>query len=257
MCILCKKRFISQKELKNHHLLECGLNEVVCNQCLIKFPRNQLNFHNCNPINGSLQMIDYFKDSNQNLIKILNNFSNNPNLTERQNRTLNSNNINQGTMNADEMLPQYNNLYNAITKLASKIEEKFNYIIEEIKEIKQEKNLFCHICKSRKTTDTCVNCNLKFCEMCSNQCKICEINICNKCPIKFEKCKENCKNFLCKICLKIMNGNKKFKIVEHQFEKENLCTKDICCKSRSRRLINSYTIGVMVFILLILYICFK
>ena len=69
---------------------------------------------------------------------------------------------------------------------------------------------------------TYVSCSLKFCEVCVNKCKICDHYICSKCPVKFENCMKDCKNILCKNCLKIMNGNKKFKIVEYQFENEKL-----------------------------------
>ena len=254
VCNLCRKKF-SFKDL-NIHSVECEFFEVYCNQCQDKFPKNIFRNHNCIPYNRSLQILDYLRESNQNLIQIFGNFTNTLNVTERSQPAY-INNLQNPIQNTDEINCILGGLSILLTKLNLKVDEKFNMIMEQIKEIKQERNINCHICKSRKADDTCVTCNLKFCEVCINKCKICELQICNNCPVKFEKCLKECKNFICKNCLKLLNGNKKFKIVENEFDNEKLCTKDVCFTSKSKRFINSYIIGSVIWFILIIYIYFK
>ena len=238
------------------HSIECDLFEVKCEECQVKFPKNQFKNHNCIPINRSLQILDYLEDSNKNLIQILSNFTSTHNSTNSF-KPADIANFQHPIQNNDDILRQLNGLNDMSTKLTLKVEEKFNIILEAMKELKQERNIVCHICKTRKADDTCVTCNQKFCELCANKCKICEREICNNCPLKFEKCLKDCKNFLCKYCLKLINENKKFKIVDYQFEKENLCSKDVCFKSKSKGVIKSYFIGAVLLVLIIIYLYFK
>ena len=257
-CHFCKKKFNSTKELKNHYFLECEYIEIICPACHIKVPKIHFNSHICNPVNNN-QMIDYLKESNQNLFNILGNVTNYFNKNEKNQSTLNTNNTNVvlPTNGNEDLMPNLNNFNITLNNFSNKIEEKFNGLIEEINELKLERNVICNSCKTRKPTEFCKNCSKRMCEECEIKCKICELNICNKCVTKYENCKSDCNNMLCSNCLKLIINNKKIKIIDSQFENERLCTKDRCFRSRSFYFMNKYSFSVAIGIFLILYLLFK
>jgi len=221
-------------------------NNMLCSNCLKLIINNN-------------QMIDYLKESNQNLFNILGNVTNYFNKNEKNQSTLNTNNTNVvlPTNGNEDLMPNLNNFNITLNNFSNKIEEKFNGLIEEINELKLERNVICNSCKTRKPTEFCKNCSKRMCEECAIKCKICELNICNKCVAKYENCKSDCNNMLCSNCLKLIINNKKIKIIDSQFENERLCTKDRCFRSRSFYFMNKYSFSVAIGIFLILYLLFK
>jgi len=208
------------------------------------------------------------KNSNENLLNILTNLTSFCNkFPELQQRNINnsSNSVNTNSTNYtqsmtgnDDIIPQINQLSVNLIKFNNKIEDKFMYLVEEIAQLKAEKSLICSICKGKdRVTELCINCLKKFCNQCILKCKICEHNICEGCYLKFENCMKDCKNSICKNCMRIMNGNKKFKIIEDQFEKEKLCTKNKCYKYKSNSWNKFYMMAGIILIVVILVNIFK